>query len=186
MHQCKARRINRRIHKHTYHHLLIKVTTHERSRCILTNLVFSVPQHKNTTNAHCLICSILTLILLHFTLSMSLTTLFQPPRQGVRWVLGFGDTTGGLFHPHSLSIITTVVVFLPLPRIFSSAPFYATLSHHSFEQDKTKKLAFLLSNRFYSPPRTQNVNTTLNQKKYFLFFFLPHALGFCVSLLGGG
>ena len=50
------------------------------------------------------------------------------------------------------------------------------------EQDKTKKLAFLLSNRFYSPPRTQNVNTTLNQKKYFLFFFLPHALGFCVSL----
>ena len=61
------------------------------------------------------------------------------------------------------------------PQIGNPTPFFV-------EQDKTKKLAFLLSNRFYSPPRTQNVNTTLNQKKYFLFFFLPHALGFCVSL----
>ena len=33
-----------------------------------------------------------------------------------------------------------------------------------FEQDNKKKLAFLLSNRFYSPLRTQNINTTLNQK----------------------
>ena len=59
-------------------------------------------------------------------------------------------------------------------RIFPSGVFYfffgggvfktRVLGCNPNEQDKTKKLAFLLSNRFYSPTRTQNVNTTLNQK----------------------
>ena len=34
------------------------------------------------------------------------------------------------------------------------------------EQDK---LAFLLSNRFYSPPRTQNINATFESKKKNIF-----------------
>ena len=44
-----------------------------------------------------------------------------------------------------------------------------------------KKLAFLLSNRFYSPPRTQNVNTTLNQKKIFFLFLVSTRAGFCLG-----
>ena len=60
--------------------------------------------------------------------------------------------------------------------------------HQSIEErimNKVKQKACVLSIRFYSPPRTQNVNTTFRKEAFFLFlffFFSTHA-GFCVSLI---